>query len=98
MQWQQSAWRQNLFRCVKLLHQARFAASSIIPMNNTFFSGAIQVAHSATYRRFSIRILFVYGLAILGYLRLYTSFKTALVTAALLLVARASLGIVLIAT
>jgi hypothetical protein len=79
--------RENL-SCVEQLHQARFAASSVIPVDYTFFGGAIQFAHSSAYSGFSI-LVSINSLAGFGYLCSNERFNAAVVQTALLLLAHA---------
>src|SRR5215472_18242931 len=82
--------RTNLHR-VELLHQARFAASSIVSMNNTFFGGAIKLADCRSYCFLSVLCACVNGLASLRNLRFDNRFHHAVMQAAFPLLAHAFL-------
>src|SRR6266496_6650449 len=86
-------WRVKLL-CVELLHQTRFATSSVVPVNNAFFGGAIELADSSAYGSFRVLCAYTgagYRLAGLRYLRLHERFNTAIMRAALLFLAHALL-------
>ena len=80
--------------CVELLHQTRFATSSVVFVNNAFLGGAIELADSGAYSSFRVLCAYTgdgYRLAGLCNLSLHDRFNTAVMRAALLFLAHALL-------
>jgi len=60
-----------LIDAIQLLHQARFATSSIVTMNDALFGGAVQVTNGCAYSSFGVRVFVVDSLASFGDLCFY---------------------------
>lgn len=69
--WGQSIEREQLLYSIELLHQARFAASSVVPVDNPFFGGAVKFTDGCANGGLSVFCLACNGLARFGYLCLH---------------------------
>src|SRR5579859_4815712 len=78
---------EKLLCCVEPLHQARFAASGIISMDDAFFGCAVQFADGLAPRFFRILVSGANGIASLCNLRANKRFDAAIMQAALLFLA-----------
>src|ERR1051326_2187818 len=82
-----SSRREKLLCCVEPLHQARFAASGIISMNDAFFRCAVQFADGPAYSFFRIFVSGGNSIASLCNLCANKRFDAAIMQAALLFLA-----------